>query len=87
MIFDIKMDDFSRKSQQVAGGHMTEAPDIMTYASVVSRETAHIAPAITALDGLQVKAAGIMNAYITTRSRKRFGQSSAPNLAAMQGRR
>ena len=44
---------------------MTKAPAIMTYASVVSRETVHIALTIVALDGLQGKAADIMNAYIT----------------------
>ena len=44
---------------------MTEAPAIMTYASVVSRETVHIALTIVALDGLQGKAADITNAYIT----------------------
>ncbi len=33
MIFDIKMVDFSRKAQLVAGGHVTDAPAAMTYAS------------------------------------------------------
>ena len=40
MIFDIKMDDFRQKTRLVAGGHMTEAPATITYASVVSRESA-----------------------------------------------
>jgi hypothetical protein len=39
MIFDIKIEDFRRKAHMVAGGHMTSAPTIMTYASMVSRET------------------------------------------------
>ena len=39
MIFDVKMDDFRRKACLVAGGHMTSAPGVTTYASVVSRET------------------------------------------------
>jgi hypothetical protein len=37
MIFDIKIEDFRRKAHMVSGGHMTGAPTIMTYASVVSR--------------------------------------------------
>ena len=35
MIFDVKMEDFRRKSRFVAGGHMTDTPADITYASVV----------------------------------------------------
>jgi len=38
MVFDIKMEDFRRKARLVAGGHKTDAPATITYASVVSRE-------------------------------------------------
>ncbi len=44
---------------------MTGAPTIMTYASLVSRETVHIALTIAALNDLEVKAADILNAYIS----------------------
>jgi hypothetical protein len=30
MVFDIKLDGFKRKARLVAGGHMTEAPAVMT---------------------------------------------------------
>jgi hypothetical protein len=36
VVFDIKIDNFQRKSRMVAGGHMTATPPMMTYASVVS---------------------------------------------------
>jgi hypothetical protein len=36
MIFDIKMEDFQKKTRLVAGGNRTKAPAIITYASVVS---------------------------------------------------
>ncbi len=49
----------------VAGGHMTGAPTIMTYASVVSCETIRIALTIAALNDLKVKVAYILNAYIS----------------------
>ncbi len=49
----------------VAGGHMTHAPTIMTYANVVSRETICIALTLAALNDLKVKAADILNAYIS----------------------
>ncbi len=65
MIFDIKIEDFRRKARMVAGGHMTGAPTIMTYTSVVSSETVQIALTIAALNDLKVKAADILNAYIS----------------------
>jgi len=43
MIFDVKMEDFRRKAQLIAGGHKTAAPATITYTSVVSRETVRIA--------------------------------------------
>jgi hypothetical protein len=37
MIFDVKMEDFRHNAMFVAGGHTTDTPHAMTYASVVSR--------------------------------------------------
>ncbi|KAL7540108.1 LOW QUALITY PROTEIN: hypothetical protein ACHAWF_008209 [Thalassiosira exigua] len=65
MIFDVKMEDFRRKARFVAGGHKTEVPKTITYASVVSRETVRLALLLASLNDLEVKAADIMNAYIT----------------------
>ena len=48
-MFNIKMEDFCRKACQVAGGHMTHAPDVITYSNVVTRETVHIALSMAAL--------------------------------------
>lgn len=65
MIFDVKMEDFRRKARLVAGGHRTEAPATITYASVVSRETVRIALLMAALNDLEVKVGDVLNAYIT----------------------
>jgi hypothetical protein len=65
MIFDIKIEDVRRKDCMVAGGHMTGVPMIMTYASVVSRDTIRIALTLVALNDLEVNAADILNAYIS----------------------
>jgi hypothetical protein len=65
MIFDIKQEDFRRKARLVAGGHTTEAPATVTYASVVSRESVRVALLLAALNNLEVKTADIENAYIT----------------------
>jgi hypothetical protein len=65
MIFDIKLDGFKRKARMVAGGHMTDTPAVMTYASVVSKETVRIALTLAALNDLEVKASDVQNAYLT----------------------
>jgi hypothetical protein len=39
MIFDVKMEDFRRKAQFVAGGYTTDTPHAMTYASGMSMES------------------------------------------------
>lgn len=65
MIFDVKLDGFRRKARLVAGGHMTVAPAVLTYASVVSRESVRIALTVAALNDLQVKGSDVQNAYLT----------------------
>jgi len=65
MVFDVKMEDFGRKARLVAGGHRTKALATITYASVVSQETMHLALTIAALNDLEVKVCNVLNAYIT----------------------
>ena len=56
MIFDVKMLDsdgiFRKKARYVAGGHTTETPAAITYASVVSQDLIRIALTLAALNGL-----------------------------------
>lgn len=63
LVFDVKM-DFTRKARWVLDGHKT--PDILgsTYAGVVSRESVRIAFTYAALNGLDIFAADIRNAYL-----------------------
>lgn len=63
MIFDIMM-DFTRKAHFVASGHKIDPPNSLTYSSVVSRDSVRIAFLLAALNGLDILAADIGNAYI-----------------------
>ena len=63
IIFDIKM-DLTRKARFVAGGHMTDPPSSMTYASVVSRDSVRIALLLAALNECDILAGDIGNAYL-----------------------
>ena len=66
IIFEVKMEDFRRKSRLVAGGHMTGTPAAITFASVVSRESVRLSMVLAALNALEVQYGDVMNAYITT---------------------
>jgi hypothetical protein len=51
MIFDVKL-DLTRKARYVAGGHQTDPPKDMVYASVVFRDSVCIAFLLAALNDL-----------------------------------
>ena len=63
LIFDVKI-DLTRKARYVAGGHLTNPPSSMTYASVVGRVTFRIAFLVAALNDLKILAGDKQNAYL-----------------------
>jgi len=70
IIWDVKV-DFMRKARYVAGGHHTDPPKVMTYSSVVSRESMRIALFLAALNDLGVCLTNIGNAYLTAQTTER----------------
>ncbi len=86
MIFDVKIEDFKHKAQLVAGGHKTKAPASITYASVVSRKTMHIALMLAALNDLQVKAGDVLNAYITAPVKEKVWTIPGPEFGNNAGK-
>jgi hypothetical protein len=87
LIFNIKMEDFRRKSRYVAGGHTVASPATLTYASVVSRETVRIALTLAALNDLEVKACDIMNAYITAPCSEKVWLKAGAEFGSNAGKR
>jgi Reverse transcriptase (RNA-dependent DNA polymerase) len=87
LIFDIKMEDFKRKARYVAGGHMMEALPVLTYASVVLRDTVRIALKIAALHDLQVKTSDIQNAYLTAPVSEKIWVICGPEFSSNAGKR
>ena len=64
LVFDVKM-SLERKSRWVLDGHLTADPThISTFAGVVSRESVRIALTYAALNGIDVFAGDIRNAYL-----------------------
>ena len=86
MIFDIKQDGFCRKARLVVGGHMVETPPIMTYTSVVSRDTVRIALTIAALNDLQVKASDVQNAFLTAPCEEKIWTKLGPEFGVDAGK-
>ena len=86
MIFDVKVgENFWRKARLVAGGHMTNTPNTLTYSSVVSRDSVCIALTITALNELSVMACGIQNAYLTAECRGKIWTIAGPEFGSQSG--
>ena len=86
-VFDVKMNSFQRKFRLVGGGHQTETPATLTYASVVSRESVRIALTLAALNDLEVKAADIQNAYLTAPNKERIWTRLGPEFGGDEGKR
>ena len=71
LVFDVKF-DLTRKARYVAGGHLTEDPPFMTYASVVSRDSVRIGFLLAALNGLEILAGDIQNAFLHAQTKERL---------------
>jgi hypothetical protein len=71
IVFNIKM-DFIRKARFCAGGHTTDTPAAMTYSSVVSRDSVRIGFMLAALNGLDVMACDLENAYLNAPCMKKI---------------
>ena len=87
MIFDVKMgENFRCKTRFVAWGHTTETPTSLTYSSVVSRDSVRIILLAAALDGLQVVACDIQNAYLTASCREKIWTYTGPEFGSERKR-
>jgi hypothetical protein len=65
---------------------MTKAPATITYASVVSGETAHIALLMAALNDLNVKVGDVLNAYITAPINEKVWTVLGPKIGIDTGK-
>ena len=70
LVFYVKM-DFTRKARWVLDGHKTADPIGSKYAGVVSRESVRIAFTYAALNGLDICAGDIRNAYLQAPSSRK----------------
>jgi hypothetical protein len=62
----VKVGSLRRKPRYIAGGHITELPAAVTYASVVRSECFQIGLLVAALIELNIISADIKNTYLTS---------------------
>jgi len=84
-IFDVKFDG-TRKARYVAGGHMVDPPSMVTYSSVVARDSIRILLVIAALNDLKVESCDIQNAYINALPREKVYFIAGTEFGTLQGR-
>jgi hypothetical protein len=87
MIFDVQMEDFRRKARFVARGDTTDAPHVMTYATVVSREFVRIALTLAALNDLDGMMGDIENSYLTAPITEKIWTVIGPEFGDDAGKR
>ena len=61
IIYDVKF-DLTRKARYVGGGHKTKVSSVMSYSSVVSRDSVRIMFLVAALNDLDIQLCDIGNA-------------------------
>ena len=63
MVFNVKM-TLERKARYIAGGHQTEPSKDITFVSVISRDSIHIAFLVAVLNDLEILSTDISGAYL-----------------------
>ena len=79
MIFDVTL-DLTRKARFVAGGHWTDPDPVLSYSTVVTRESVRIAFLIAALNELEVKTIDIGNSYLNAPAREKVYTTAGPEF-------
>ena len=71
MIFDIKF-DLTKEAQFVAVSHQTNEPKNLTFSSLVSYDSIHIAFTLAALNNLDILSVDVQNAYLNVPVKEKF---------------
>ena len=72
MIFDVKAEDLRRKARLVAGGHVVNASEYESYASVVHARTVRLLMTIAANEGLTLITGHIGNAFLHAETKEKI---------------
>ena len=79
-------ENFRRKAIFVADVHNTKTPNYVTYSMVVSRYSVRICLNIASLNGLEVLAADVENAFLTAPCREKLWTRAGPEFGIIEGK-
>ena len=86
MVFDIIMEDLRREADLVAIGYVTLISEIITYSSVIIRETVHIFFTMVVLRDQEVKAADLLNVQMMAPNREKIWTVLGPEFGNDAGK-
>ena len=84
MIFDVKQSG-KRKARFVAGGHRTDPPKESVYSSVVSLRSLRLVCFLAELNGLQLMAGDVGNAYLEAHTKEKVCFTAGPEFGELAG--
>ena len=87
MIFDIKMvGRFTCKTRYVASSHTTDPPSAITYYNGVYIDSVRIVFTLAALNDVEIRAAGIGNAYLNAKCRENIWTVAGTEFGSEKGK-
>ena len=84
LVFDVKH-DLRYKARLVAGGHLTELPKESIYSGVVSLRTLRLIVFVAELNGMDLWAADVGNAYLEAYTKEKVYIVAGPEFEKLQG--
>ena len=84
IVFDVKF-DLRRKARLVAGGNWTEPPKEDVYSGVVGMDTIRLGFLLASMNGLEICAADIGNAFLYGRTQEKVYIIAGPEFGELQG--
>ena len=84
LVFDVKH-DLRHKARLVAGGHLTDPPKDSVYSGVVSLRSLRLVALFAELNGLQLWAADVGNAYLEALTKEKVYVVAGPEFGDLEG--
>jgi hypothetical protein len=84
LVFDVKH-DLRHKARLVAGGHLTDPPKDSVYSGVVSLRSLRLVALFAELNGLQLWAADVGNAYLEALTKEKVYVIAGPEFGDLEG--
>ena len=87
LVFDVNLgENFCSKARYCADGHETGVPALVTYSTVVSRDSVRILLTIAALNHLNVLSADVQSAFLPAPNMEKCWMIAGPEFGPDEGK-